>query len=179
MKNSHEPEIVGVDFMGEETNKTRDFARELSTIALIRSTRPEFHIRVHAGENGNELDNIKDAIKLGATRIGHGVYGVDEETLRLARENNVIIEFNANSNVALRNIDGTGELPIKQYLNAGVRVTLGTDGHGMYRTSARSEEAVMRSLGLTDEDFAKITRSDQLYLEMMKHPERLRLRPAA
>jgi hypothetical protein len=104
---------------------------------------------------------------------------VDEETLRLARENNVIIEFNANSNVALRNIDGTGELPIKQYLNAGVRVTLGTDGHGMYRTSARSEEAVMRSLGLTDEDFAKITRSDQLYLEMMKHPERLRLRPAA
>lgn len=163
-----DPHVVGVDFMGEELNSTKDFAKEMGLLAEIRKERPEFQVRVHAGENTNHLQNIKDAIKLGATRIGHGVYGVDEETLALAKAHDVIIEFNTNSNIALSNIEGTEQLPVKKYLDAGVRVSLGTDGHGIYHTSARSEEAVMKSLGLSKEDLAKITASDKRYTNMME-----------
>ena len=114
------------------------------------------------------LANIKEAIELGATRIGHGVYGVDAETLALAKQHDVIIEFNTNSNLALSNIEGAEQLPVKDYLDAGVRISLGTDGHGLYGTSARSEEAVMKGLGLTKEDLAKITESDRRYTDMME-----------
>jgi len=51
-------------------------------------------------------------------------------------------------------------------------VTLGTDGYGLYQSSARSEEAVMRSLGLSRADLQKITDSDNAYLAFMQEAER-------
>ncbi len=177
MELKNEPYIVGVDFMGEELNSTRVFANEIKQLAEFRRTqRPDFQIRVHAGENQNELENVKEAIRLGATRIGHGLFGVDEETIRLARKHNVIIELQTNSNLALSNINSKNIVPVKQYLDAGVRVSLGTDGYGMYQTSARSEQAVMLSLGLTHADFFKIKESDRLYLKTMEAAERRLIR---
>lgn len=161
------PYIVGVDFMGHETNATSAFSKVVTEVTKLKKQYPELAIRVHAGENPTYPDNIKDAILAGATRIGHGIYGATDEVIHLAREKNVIIEFNFSSNLALQNIDSTKQLVevAKRYLAGGVRVTLGTDGHGLYHTSPMSEEAVARSLGFTDKDFELMTQSDRDYVQ--------------
>lgn len=160
----HEPLIAGCDFMGEEVNATSDFKAELLRLSNLKKVRPGFQVRVHAGENPKFPNNVKEAIEFGATRIGHGIYGVDDSTLQLAREKNVIIELNLNSNIALKNVYGRTELPIKKYLDSGVRLTLGSDGQGVYVTTNLSEESVFRSLGASDEDMKRLLNSDQKYI---------------
>ena len=164
------PHIVGVDFMGQETNATMDFSKALADLSKLKKAFPYMVIRVHAGENPDHLDNVLDAIKLGATRIGHGIYGVSDEVLALAKKNDVIVELNFNSNLALRNIGGLETLKdtLHRYLKAGVRVTLGTDGHGIYHTTPQSEEAVARALGLTDQDLLAIKKSDARYMKELE-----------
>ncbi len=169
------PYIVGCDFMGHETNDTDTFKEELQIIARYALEEdPNFAIRVHAGENPIFENNVKKTLTIindewekvkqetGAdfpppnVRIGHGLYGVDEETLDLARKMGAIIEFNMSSNLALNNIDGINEVPIKKYLDAGIDVVLGTDGHGLYSTYGGQEALLATAAGVTADDFEKI-----------------------
>jgi nicotinic acid mononucleotide adenylyltransferase len=133
------PYIIGADFLGEEVNSTAEFADMIAELAALQRQRPGFQVRVHAGENGLFRENIKVAIRNGATRIGHGIYGLDDETLRLARDHNVIVEFNPTSNQALGYVAGTQEIPVPRYHAHGVRTKVGTDGAGIFMTSLPSE----------------------------------------
>jgi len=162
------PYIVGVDFMGHETNSTRAFEDQIRSAATIRETHPQFQIRVHAGENPLYPENVRVAIEAGATRIGHGLYGVDDATLGLAVKNGVVIEFNQNSNMALNNISSPREIPIKRYLDAGARVTLSTDGHAIYHTSARAEADAARLAGLSNADLLRVAASDRRHIASME-----------
>ena len=176
---SNSPYIVGADFMGHEINETSYFEEELRGLAKHAMLEdPEFNIRVHAGENIIFKDNIKQALtivkdehdklekELGKKlpypriRIGHGLYGVDEEVLMLAKEIKAVIEFNMSSNLALNNINGIEDVPIKQYIDAGVNVVLATDGHGLYTTSSEQEVLLASFAGLTNKDFEKIKETE-------------------
>ena len=177
---SKSPYIVGCDFMGQETNPTETFGDELRTLAdHCMEEDPMFSIRVHAGENPIFPDNVKETLTIiynewqkkceetgtelpmPRVRIGHGLYGVDDETIQLAKKMGVIIEFNMSSNLALNNINGIKDVPIKKYLDAGVDVVLGTDGHGMYTTVGEQEAILATVAGLGPEDFAKIHATEQ------------------
>ncbi len=147
---------------------------------------PNYTIRVHAGENAIFKSNVYDALyiindehdklekELGKklpmpqVRIGHGLYGMDitedgqyhklepGAVFDLVKKMNAVIEFNMSSNLALNNINSISTVPIKRYLDAGVRVVLGTDGHGLYLTSAQQEALLATEAGLSPEDFSKI-----------------------
>ncbi|MFZ4713808.1 MAG: hypothetical protein ACOYL6_08865 [Bacteriovoracaceae bacterium] len=179
-----DPYIVGVDFMGHERNPTKDFAKTVEEISQIKEVRPDFQVRVHAGESAMHLDNVKEAILAGANRIGHGINGIDDATLELAKQNNVIIEFNLNSNLALNNIHDVNELPLSKYLEKGIPVVLSTDGHGMYHTSNLSEAQtfyqIMKANNFSDEKILKYT--DQMdmfnkrYAGVLIHNSEIRMR---
>ncbi len=178
------PYIVGCDFMGQEYNSTEDIEealRDITEYAIDED--PLFSIRVHAGENAIFPKNVKKTLQIvydvwkqkcaekGTTdvpmprlRIGHGLYGVDDETIQLAKEMGVIIEFNMSSNLALNNINGIKDIPIKRYLDAGVDVVLGSDGHGLYSTIGEQESILASVAGLEPEDFAKIHATEQKIL---------------
>lgn len=188
------PYIVGVDFMGHETNSTETFKDELQALAnYTMSEDPDFTIRVHAGENPMFKDNVKDTLRIiydehkareeadgqkysmPRVRIGHGLYGVDEETIQLAKEMGAIIEFNISSNLALNNINSIAEIPIKKYLDAGVDVVLGTDGGGLYSTVGEQEALLATAAGLEPEDFEKMRQTEAKILAKatereMSHP---------
>lgn len=147
---------------------------------------PNFAIRIHAGENPIFKSNVYDALKIiydehAATeaetgeklqmpqvRIGHGLYGFDIEqdgkynqlepgaVLRLAKEMGAIVEFNMSSNLALNNINDISEVPIKAYLDEGIDVVLGTDGHGMYSTFGGQEVILALAAGVEVADLEKI-----------------------
>ena len=178
------PYIVGCDFMGHETNSTDTFMEELQMLARYAMKEdPNFSIRVHAGENPMFKDNVRKALEIIYTehqsveaetgikqpmprvRIGHGLYGVDEQVLDMAKEMEAIIEFNMSSNLALNNINSITEIPIKKYLDRGIDVVLGTDGHGLYSTSGTQEALLASAAGLESRDFEKIKETESKVIE--------------
>lgn len=178
------PYIVGCDVMGHETNSTDSFKEVLQMLAQYAMKEdPNFAIRVHAGENPMFKDNVKKALEIiynehqaletetgtkqpmPRVRIGHGLYGVDEEVLDMAKEMEAIIEFNMSSNLALNNINDITEIPIKKYLDKGIDVVLGTDGHGLYSTSGSQEALLASAAGLEPSDFEKIKQTESKVME--------------
>ncbi|MBI4852156.1 MAG: NUDIX domain-containing protein [Acidobacteria bacterium] len=162
--------IAGVDFLGHETNSTYAFTRQLQEVASwADKSYPGFVIRVHAGENPAHPENIRAVLEILKSyqiqiRIGHGLFGVDDETLEKLKKAKVIVEFNLNSNLALNNIQTSQEVPLKRYLDKGVQVVLGTDGYGIYQTSTKIEAQAALLSGITKQDFEAISKTELNYL---------------
>jgi hypothetical protein len=141
------PYIVGADIIGYETNKTSHLMEELQSLArwIKRGAHKEFTIRVHAGENAKNPDNVYEVLRLAndfkvRVRVGHALHGLDAKSLtlaaQLAEENLVVLEFNPDSNIALNNMDRLEQVPFEACRRFGIDYVLGTDGSGIYVTSA-------------------------------------------
>jgi ADP-ribose pyrophosphatase YjhB (NUDIX family)/adenosine deaminase len=170
--------LAGVDFMGHETNSSHAFAPQLRAIAdWAHRARPGLTIRVHAGENPAQPENVRVAAECVAgrdvrLRIGHGLYGVDDATLGLLRRQGAIVEFNLDSNLALNNLQGALEAPIGRYLDAGLGVVLGTDGYGLYQTTLQLEAQAARIAGLGSAQLERIRVQEAAHLEAQERHER-------
>ncbi len=162
-------ELVGVDWMGHETNSTRAFQARISRVAQwAHAHRPGFVIRVHAGENPAFPENVRLACEAVAgcdvtLRIGHALYGSDE-ALELLRATGAYVELNLTSNFTLNNIHSTGEVPLARLLDSGVRCVLGTDGPGLYGTTPGDELRAARLAGLTDAQRQALREAEASYL---------------
>ncbi|MCE5293519.1 MAG: hypothetical protein LLF94_02760 [Chlamydiales bacterium] len=162
------PYIVGFDYMGHETNSTRDFIDHLDEIASFKKIRPDLVIRVHAGESPCHPENVRLAIQHGANRIGHGLHGFDDEMMQEAKDRDVIVEFNISSNLSLNSaIRPEDDIPIKKFIDKNIRVTIGTDGHGCYGTTPQLEALLASEMSLTPDDIAYIRASDVRYITEM------------
>ena len=163
---------------------------------------PNFVIRVHAGENPMFKTNVYDALKviydehqkmeedrkqsfpMPQVRIGHGLYGLDitsdgkwndlepNAVLKIAKKMGAIIEFNMSSNLALNNINSITEVPIKKYVDAGIKVVLGTDGHGLYSTSNVQESVLAFAAGLSSEDLKRIINTEDYIIQKANEREK-------
>lgn len=80
-----DPYVAGVDFVGEEINDIISLKPVFREVAKIAADDPDFVIRVHAGENDSQKENIAHSIecvrdslasgqKMPRMRIGHGLY---------------------------------------------------------------------------------------------------------
>ena len=182
-----DPYVVGCDFLGHESNETKHFQKPLEMLAeYAMKNDPTFCIRVHAGENENYKDNVADVFKIikakkeqieaetgekvryPECRIGHGLYGLDEETKSLCKELNATIEINSTSNYMLNNIDGYDTIPAAGYLEEGINIVYGSDGTGIYGTNAKKEVANAMKAGVTAEGIEKTIHHENR-LKSIKH----------
>ena len=173
------PYISGLDVLAHEVNETDHFKGVIQDcVEYANRNDPNFVIRVHAGESAVHYDNVKQFLKTvkaslvagmkpPVIRIGHGVHGLDNETLSLCRELGAIIEINMSSNIALNNIDSLKEIEVKRYIDAGVKVVFGTDGHGMYSTDSKQEAILATATGVTPADMDKIIANEEDYIARM------------
>ena len=84
------------------------------------------------------------------------------------KKTGAIIEFNMSSNLALNNVNELSTIPIKRYSDAGIKVVLCTDGHGLYRTTIQQEIILAAIAGLIAEDFHKIQDTEELIMDDAK-----------
>jgi adenosine deaminase len=86
-------------------------------------------ITIHAGEAAG-ADSIADAVhRCHANRIGHGTrLFEDPRLLDYIRDRRILIETNITSNVQTRAVARASEHPVRRYLDAGLALTLCTDG---------------------------------------------------
>lgn len=183
------PAIVGVDFLGYEANKTRNFGWALAQMARWSATqshgidradngwtfRDNFIIRVHAGENGKNPDNVAEVLDIAEqysvrVRVGHAAYGDVTANVsraqKLAEKGLLIIEFNPDSNMAMNNIDEAAELPVKLWANAGIPFVLASDGAGIYQTTHPQLLAAGIFAGLEEADMEALSQTESQHVAL-------------
>lgn len=171
------PYVMGVDMLGYESNKTREFIPMLNQyMKWANEHKPGSFIRVHAGENDKNHDNVKDFLKIAVKYpnlhflVGHGVYGMDEETIDLLKKlgDRVTVEINPTSNIALNNIDDVTALPFAKLREYKIPFIIGSDCAGMYLTDATQLGLSAYNAGFGLEDFADLKKYQERLVSHMQ-----------
>ncbi|GAA4882655.1 adenosine deaminase [Ferrimonas pelagia] len=153
---SHRDKLVAIDLAGDELGQPGALFDDHFLIARDAG----FHITAHAGEAGG-AENVWHAIKtLGAERIGHGVKAKDDPALlAYMAKHRIAFETCLTSNVQTTTVADIAQHPAKQFLAAGVPVTLNTDDPAVEGIELRHEYEVMaEQAGLTQEECRRIQR---------------------
>ncbi len=140
IRDNPHPLVTGFGIAGNErAGEFDDFAPAL---AIAKSA--GLKLALHAGEiRGPE--SIKDAIRLGASRIGHGVSAPqDPEVMKELAEKNIMVEVCPTSNRILVT-DLKGDLanhPARRLYDAGIRISLNPDDAGIFGTHTGKEHRI-------------------------------------
>ncbi|MDD3013218.1 MAG: adenosine deaminase family protein [Candidatus Gastranaerophilales bacterium] len=144
--------IVGFDLAGSEAENTVLKHKEAIKYAVDHG----LNVTVHAGETPNSIDktpnsegikyeltgaeSIKEAINLGAKRIGHGVHLLeDPELVQMVKDKKITIEVNATSNVSLKSVESWKKHPINNMIKNGINVAICTDNPTLLKTTLSRE----------------------------------------
>lgn len=96
-------------------------------------------LTMHAGE-WNGPQEVRDALALGAERIGHGVRAAtDLKLVDDLAERGIVLEVCPGSNIALGIYPGWRQHPIGMLFDRGVRVTVSTDDPPFFHTTMARE----------------------------------------
>jgi adenosine deaminase len=148
--------VVGFGLSNDERRgRTEDFA---AAFRIARSV--GLPGLPHAGELLGP-ESVRIAVEaLGATRIGHGVRSVeDPAVLDAVAERGVVLEVSPWSNVSLGVYDAPGEVPLRQLVDAGVRVALAADDPLIFGRRLVDQYALARDeLGFSDGELAQLAR---------------------
>ncbi len=128
--------VVAFDLAGGEAGRPPGGHRA----AFDTAARGLLGITVHAGEAAGP-DSVAEAILLcHADRIGHGTRIYEDPRLQsYVRDRQTLIEVNITSNVQTRVVARASEHPVRDYFDAGLNVTLCTDGWLMAGVSLSDE----------------------------------------
>ncbi|MFE1800915.1 MULTISPECIES: adenosine deaminase [unclassified Streptomyces] len=119
------------------------------------------HSVPHAGETTGP-ETVWDALTdLRAERIGHGTSSVrDPKLLAHLAEHRIPLEVCPTSNIATRAVRTLDEHPMKEFVRAGVVVTVNSDDPPMFGTDLNNEYAVAaRLLDLDERGLAELAKN--------------------
>jgi aminodeoxyfutalosine deaminase len=122
------------------------------------------HLTIHAGETAGP-ESVRDAVRLGAERIGHGIRAADDPALLAhLRDHDIPLEICISSNVATGAVRCLEEHPIRRIFDAGVPILLGTDDPAMFHTTLEREfELAARQFGFTEAELERVARNGFQY----------------
>lgn len=147
---------VGLNMAGREDDNRGYAARFTEVYDKMLRKYPGIGISIHAGEAEKRDTQIFDTLRLGATRIGHGINLFrDEPTMQLMRCGKFLVEINLISNEVLGYVPDLDQHPFPIYLRQGIPVCLNTDDRGMWHSN------------MTDEYFVGVTRFNLSWQEMV------------
>lgn len=145
--------VCAVDLAGNEAAyPTKDFkdvfalAKKINVPAVI-----------HAGEAAG-ADSIRQALEMGAVRIGHGIHAAEDSVLmRILKEKHIYLEMCYSSNLQTRTVDIAKDYPLVKFISDGLFVTLNTDNLTVSDTSLRREYTlVQKQFSLSDDTLKAI-----------------------
>lgn len=119
--------VVAIDLAGDEARYPVGMYRQALELARMK----KIPITCHAGE-ADGPQSVRNAVRLGAQRIGHGVRVREDSNLYLemiARQ--IPFEICITSNAQTRVVNDIHEHPVLQFFKDGLYVTLNTDDPGV------------------------------------------------
>ncbi|MDO5424562.1 MAG: adenosine deaminase [Eubacteriales bacterium] len=115
---------------------------------------------IHAGECG-EAGSVRDAIALGAARIGHGIAAwKDAGLMEQCAKSRIPLEMCPISNLQTKAVASAEEYPFRKFYDAGLRITVNTDNRMVSNTTLTKEfQWLAKHYGITREDARELTRN--------------------
>lgn len=131
--------VVAVDLAGAEKLHPSSYFKEIFDLAKHYG----LNITIHAGE-ATGSDEIMMALDNGAKRIGHGVHlSLDEDTVRRVKKENICFEFCPTSNLQTKSLSSYKDVPLRQFMDRGIPVTINADNMTVSNVTAISEMKIM------------------------------------
>jgi len=131
--------VCGLDFAGPEVGYPTTAIEGAATYGLERG----FNMTLHAGECGC-AQNVVEAIKLGAHRIGHGVaINQDLEGLKFVKEHDALLEICPKSNIQTQAITSVRQLNIPYLIQEDIPFLINTDNRTVTQTSLNEEYSLL------------------------------------
>ncbi|HBM16811.1 MAG TPA: adenosine deaminase [Lentisphaeria bacterium] len=147
--------VIGYDFAGADIGFP--LSNHPKTLSLLK-----YHhipLTVYAGEAAG-IDAIIEALDIGAMRIGHActIFNNDnqsliEETLQRIKNEQVHIEINISSNIAIGSVVDFASHPVKKLFDRGINLALNTDDRLLLNNTLSGEYYTLTEnygLGLKD-----------------------------
>lgn len=167
--------VCAADLAGAESMYPMSQFMELFQIAR----KLDMPFTIHAGECGS-VQNVIDSVRAGAGRIGHGIalrghYDIQ----RNLADHGAGIEMCPISNLQTKAVNSTAEYPLREFLDAGLKVSINTDNRTVSNTSLTKElKFIQNNYGIQDEEirllmknavdtaFASEDEKERLYSEL-------------
>lgn len=140
--------VCAVDLAGNEAAFPMKNFREL----FAEAKKLGLPFTIHAGECGS-AENVREAIECGASRIGHGIaMRGNKELIELCAKRQTGIEMCPISNLQTRAATEK-EYPLREFMEAGLKVSLNTDNRTVSNTSMTEELLFVRQhYGVREEE---------------------------
>jgi adenosine deaminase len=148
------PEIVGVDLAGDESNyPVKQFSRLFNAI----TSDARWKATIHAGEV-TPPSEIWEALKLGASRIGHGTSSIQDPKLPpCLAERGIVLEQCITSNHQTGSWPDEQTHPLGVLYRMGTPVTINSDDPSIQNTELSDDYAkAERYFSFVQEDFIKL-----------------------
>lgn len=138
--------VVGFDLAGDEAGHPPILHED--AFRLARSV--GLSITIHAGEAAGP-ESVRQAIAMGALRIGHGVRAEeDAEVLATIKEQGIQLDTAPTSNAQTKAVRRLEDHPLRRFYNQGIKVTINTDSRTVSTITLTQEyQIVARALGCT------------------------------
>ena len=131
--------VVAVDLAGGETIHPCSYFHE----CFAKARKYGLNITIHAGE-ATGSDEIMRAIDEGAVRIGHGVHlSLDMFSVKKVNNAKISFEFCPTSNLQTKSLKSYKDVPLRQFINKDIRVTINSDNMTVSNTDCIKEMAIM------------------------------------
>jgi adenosine deaminase len=150
------PYVVGFSMAGDEENYPPSAYAEAFQVAAEAG----LGCSIHAGEWAGP-ESVRGGLELPVSRIAHGVRSIEDPRLvdELA-ERGIFLECCPTSNVVLGIYPSYEEHPLPRLMDAGVRITLGSDDPPYFGASIGGEyEVCRRHFGFGEDLLRAITRT--------------------
>jgi len=145
--------VCGIDIAGDESRyPLKDFREPVK-----KCKDAGINVTIHAGEAAGP-EYIKEAIDMGADRIGHGVSLIkDRELIGEVARRQIPLEICLTSNIHTQVVADYESHPVMAFIENGVKVTLNTDDRGVSGIDLTYEFMKAYEIGIGLDRLKKIT----------------------
>jgi len=164
--------VVGIDLGGPRPEPGRWPYEDLAEVCAAARA-GGLGVTIHCGEEGDpeEIGTVIESLR--PARLGHGVLAANRpDLLTLIRERNVALEICPTSNLRTKVFGTVAEMAgaVRRIADAGVQLTVSTDGPVMMGTKLRDEHGLLVSSGALSVE--EVRRANQLAHEVSFCPAR-------
>ncbi len=162
--------LCGIDLHGPEDLPVLDWVPHLWQSAQANGRT----LKAHAGEFG-PADNVRWVVQnLGVKRIQHGIHASkEEEVMNLLADERVTLDICPISNYKLRIFDSWENLPIRKFVDRGIRCTISTDDPLSFANRLIDEYlALHKEMNFSASELAQLARTG---FEVADLPENIKI----
>ena len=140
--------LNALDLAGDESKYPMDLFMDLFKKARSMG----YPFTIHAGEC-RDVRNVVLSVEAGASRIGHGIaLSGQKDAIKLCKDKRIGIEMCPISNLQTKAVDNISSYPLKEFIKAGLLVTINTDNRIVSNSTMDKElEFVANEFALDEE----------------------------